>query len=132
MGEPDDKVEVHELARAFQKAWPAEIDDYLRRAGSQRREAVVKLCNIDLELRWRRDREGRAEDYFQRYPAEWAASPDEALDLIAAEYDLRREHARLDAFCEDYAGRHAGLIECLRERFPQVPSAPRYRDARPF
>ena len=132
--EADAPVELYaqRIARAFQDAWPATIDEYLPAGGDARQRAIVKLCQIDLELRWRAGRQGRAKDYLGRYPGAWEADPDAARDLIASEFELRRDHLRFDAFCLDYSDRPPGLREHLRRSFPQASGSPRYRDLLPY
>jgi serine/threonine protein kinase len=123
----DAEIQAQKIAREFQRHWPAEIDDYLP-IGSARVRTVINLSHIDLERRWGEGREGRAADYFRRYPEEWAATEDKGLSLIEAEYELRREHLDFQVYCQDYADRQDGLVEHLRWRFTPPPSAPRYRD----
>src|SRR5262245_36509107 len=83
-------------AREFQARWPAPIEDFLPPPGQAYARAVVLLCNVDLELRWRTNREGRASEYFRRFAEVWASQRVEALALIASEYELRHAHARLE------------------------------------
>ena len=60
-------------AREFQDRWPARIEDHLPPPGRAYSRSVVLLCNVDLELRWRTSREGRAAEYFRRFPEVWDA-----------------------------------------------------------
>jgi tetratricopeptide (TPR) repeat protein len=130
-GERDpDEAFAQAIAREFQDRWPARIEDHLPPPGPAYSRSVVLLCNVDLELRWRTSREGRAAEYFRRFPEVWDADGDGALELIAAEYELRRAHVRLEEFCRDYSDRRKGLAEELIGRFPPTDDSPRYRDPR--
>jgi predicted ATPase len=78
--------------KRFEDAWrsgprPA-IDDHLT-DDSLRSRLLVELVHIDLELRLKAGESARAEEYLARY-AELAGNRSVALDLIAAEYELRR------------------------------------------
>ncbi len=126
---PDEAL-AQEIARKFQGRWPARIEDHLPPPGGAYARSVVLLCNVDLELRWRTSREGRADDYFRRFPEVWDAHEGEALGLVAAEFELRRAHVGLEEFCRDYGERGAGLIERLRARFPPNRDSPRYGELR--
>jgi serine/threonine-protein kinase len=106
------------------------MEDFLPPPGGAYARAVVLLCNVDLELRWRTSREGRAADYFRRFPEVWDSRRGDALALIATEYELRRAHARLEEFCRDYADRGDALAFELRRRFPPTHDGPRYRELR--
>src|SRR6516165_982524 len=79
--------------KRFENAWrrgdrPA-IDDYLPAAGPLRCRVLIELVHLELELRLKAGEAARAEEYLARYP-ELAGDPAAALDMIAAEHELRR------------------------------------------
>jgi serine/threonine protein kinase len=81
------------LVARFAAAWrsgrrPA-LDAYLPAAADARRAALVELAHADLECRFEEGEAARAEAYLLHYP-ELGDDRAAALDLIAAEYDLRR------------------------------------------
>lgn len=102
------------VVKAFEDAWqrgerPA-IDDYLgspicpeaRRVGAEAtatanqtegRLLLAELVQVDLERRWGQGERVFVEQYWQRYP-ELTTDSRIALDLIAAEYELRRGRER--------------------------------------
>jgi WD40 repeat protein/serine/threonine protein kinase len=101
---------LEQIVTAFEAAWqrgerPA-IDEYLAATDRGRLRVLVELVHADLECRLKAGEAARAEDYLRRY-AELAGNNDLALDLIAAEYSLRRR---------DDAGLTA---EGYLQRFPQ-------------
>jgi serine/threonine-protein kinase len=130
---PEDS-RVLALAGAFQEAWPAAIEDFLPAgAGAEpgvRFRALVALSHIDLELRWRAGEEARAVDYLARDPEAWRADREAALDLIAAEYELRAERLRPEAFVEGCGAWGEGLAGRLQARHPEDRAASRYRNRR--
>src|SRR2546423_12464094 len=77
--------------RRFEVAWQGptrpDILAYLLEPGSSR--LLTELVHVDLEYRLRAGEAARIEDYLTRYPA-LSNERDAALELIAAEYDLRR------------------------------------------
>jgi len=89
----DEAVECERLVEAFEDALRdgrvPTIDDQLPAGGALRRAVLHELVHADLEHRLRSGQPARAEDYLGRYP-ELAADRAALLDLIVAEYDLRR------------------------------------------
>src|SRR5260370_31471407 len=80
------------LLEAFEAAWqrgerPA-IEDYLPQ-GEFEQGLLVDFVRADLECRLNAGEPARVESYLQRYP-ELASDHDAVLELIAAEYKLRR------------------------------------------
>jgi tRNA A-37 threonylcarbamoyl transferase component Bud32 len=134
LGEPDglDGI-IERFEGAWQQGnWPV-LEEYLPAAGPQRGPVLIELVHTDLEWRLKAGVVVRVESYLARYP-ELAADPSVALDLIAAEHELRRR-GETDLSLENY-----------RERFPQYgeelaarlrasarslggPDRPAYRDA---
>src|SRR5262245_17671790 len=85
-------AERERLLKTFEDRWregrrPA-IDDYLP-ANGDRLKVLVEMVCIDLEYRLKAGEPARVEDYLRRYP-ELAGERGSVLELIAAEYDLRR------------------------------------------
>src|SRR5262245_57389109 len=80
-----------DLVSRFESAWqggqrPA-VDDYLL-TGDLR--LLVELVHVDLERRLKAGEAVRAESYLTRYP-DLARDPQTAVELIAAEFALRRQ-----------------------------------------
>src|SRR6516165_8180923 len=139
----DDWSALKDAIRRFEDAWrqgprPA-VDDYLPAGGQLRSRVLIELVHIDLELRLKAGEAARVEEYLARYP-ELAGDPAVPLDLIAAEYELRRRgEPRLarDEYEQRFPqyqhelpanigratliGRDAGWDTSLREVFPEVP-----------
>ena len=131
------------VVRRFEDAWhqgprPA-IDDYLPAAGGLRDRLLVELAHLELELRLKAGEAARVEEYLTRYP-ELAGDPVVPLDLIAAEYELRRRgeprlaraeyEQRFPQYRDELPasigqatqiGRDAGWDTSFREVFPEVP-----------
>lgn len=108
--QPDaDWVALRDAVSRFERAWrrapPPMIDDYLPTGEPLRARVLIELVHIDLELRLKAGEAARVEDYLGR--PELAGDRAVALGLIAAEHELRRR-------------REPGLAlaEYLR-RFPQ-------------
>jgi tetratricopeptide (TPR) repeat protein len=93
-----------------QGGWPA-IDDYLPAGGPQRQAVLIDLAHIDLERRLKAGREARVEDYLH-YP-ELAGAATAVLDLLAAEYELRRRREP-DLSAAEYVARFPQLADRLR------------------
>jgi serine/threonine-protein kinase len=81
------------------------LDDYLPAEEHFRRTLLIELVHTELELRLKAGEAARVEEYLARYP-QLAADRLVALELIAAEYQLRR---RGEA--------HLGLAD-YEQRFP--------------
>src|SRR5262245_6780164 len=64
------------------------IDDYVP-AGGLGGRLLIELVHLELELRLKAGEAARVEQYLARYP-ELAGDAAVALDLIAAEHELRR------------------------------------------
>jgi predicted ATPase len=98
--------------RRFEDGWrrgsrPA-LDDYLPPGEPLRRQVLIELAHIDLELRLKAGEAARVEEYLTRYP-ELGGDRSVPLALIAAEYELRRRQEP-----------DLSLAEYVR-RFPQYP-----------
>ena len=106
----EDWLPYEELIDRFEQAWeqgarPA-LDDYLPAGEARCRAALIELVHTDLEYRLKAGEAARVEEYWQRYP-DLARDRGSALELIAAEYGLRRRREP-----------HVGQDEYLA-RFPQ-------------
>src|SRR6516164_2587529 len=84
---------VREVVARFEDAWQhgprAALADYLPADRAERWAALVALVHVDLERRLKAGELVRVEAYLCSYP-ELADDPGVVLDLLAAEYDLRR------------------------------------------
>jgi tetratricopeptide (TPR) repeat protein len=116
-----------QVIAAFENAWQRGerplLDSYLPAAGGERRALLVELVHAELECRLKAGHLARADDYLKRYP-ELAADRNLALDLIAAEYRLRRrtEPALTPAA---YAERFPHYGAELAVRLPQAAGRPK-------
>jgi WD40 repeat protein len=107
------------ILRNFEVAWqgpePPELSRFLPPGGSIPPGMLAELVHIDLDFRLRRGEPARLEPYLEHYlPVE----PDHAtlLDLIAAEYHLRRcWEAEPDL--EEYFRRFPAHADDLRNQF---------------
>jgi WD40 repeat protein len=127
-----------EVVERFEEAWQRgegpDLEAYLPPPGSPGRAGLlVDLVNVDLERRLTAGEPARVEGYLGRYP-ELAADPDALLDLILAEYELRRAREG-DVPFGDYACRFRALRAPLRRRWPAAGGAatagPGTADTRP-
>jgi hypothetical protein len=89
----EDWSALKDAVRRFEHAWRQAprpgIDDYLPAGGPLRFRVLIELVHIDLELRLKAGESARVEEYLARYP-ELTDDRAVTLDLIAAEYELRR------------------------------------------
>jgi hypothetical protein len=89
----EDWSALKDAVRRFEDAWRQAprpgIDDYLPAGGPLRSRVLIELVHIDLELRLKAGESARVEEYLARYP-ELNGDRAVTLDLIAAEYGLRR------------------------------------------
>jgi tetratricopeptide (TPR) repeat protein/tRNA A-37 threonylcarbamoyl transferase component Bud32 len=88
-----DWLPYEHLIQGFEQAWergdrPA-LADHVSDAAVIPRAVLIELVHTDLEYRLKVGEPARVEEYWQRYPA-LAEDRTAALDLIVAEYDLRR------------------------------------------
>ncbi|VTS02810.1 atp synthase subunit beta : Protein kinase OS=Gemmatimonadetes bacterium KBS708 GN=J421_0248 PE=3 SV=1: Pkinase: AAA_16 [Gemmata massiliana] len=79
----------------FEREWQAghrpELSGYLAGSGAPSQGLLIELAHIDLEFRLKVGAGARAADYFTRFP-QLAADAGAAVELIAAEYELRRRN----------------------------------------
>jgi serine/threonine protein kinase len=90
---PVDWSVLRDVVRRFEedrrRGLRGEIGDYLPPAELLRTRALIELVHIDLELRLKEGQVARVEEYLRRYP-HLAADADVVIELIVAEYRLRR------------------------------------------
>ncbi len=118
----EDQAALESLVQRFEEAWqhggrPA-LDDYLL---ADNFPALVELVHVDLERRLKAGEACRVETYLAQYPR-LAEEADVLLDLVAAEYRLRRRHEPdlgPAEYLRRFPGHRAGLAERLAE--PPVP-----------
>lgn len=109
----DESFSLEQIIERFEDAWQRGerplIDAYLRAADVRvnRRDLLIALVRIDLEHRLQSDVSVRVESYLDRYP-EIASDATALLDLLAAEYELRRHREGAVAVAE------------YEQRFPQL------------
>src|SRR5262245_32600643 len=101
-----DSVRLERAVDHFEDAWQRggrpDIDQYLPADGPDRARVLVELVHVDLERRLKAGEPVRVEAYLQRYP-ELGESPS-VLELLAAEYRLRRRHGA-NVTAEEYGRR---------------------------
>jgi tetratricopeptide (TPR) repeat protein/tRNA A-37 threonylcarbamoyl transferase component Bud32 len=153
-GEPEmsddrDEAAAWALALRFQKEWNPRLApdlylDELPPGSGARRIAVVHLCQIDLELRWKEGQKPRADEYFGRLSRERGDDRIAAMELIESEYQHRREHFQrecrrvlderavlrnestrllIESFCQGYPAYGEELALQLKRSFPIPPLA---------
>ncbi len=112
----------------FENAWnqgdrPA-LSDYLAAAATERRLLLIELIHEDLEYRIQTGEPARVEMYLKHYP-ELRDDPAVVLDLVAAEYDCRREREPGDLRGE-FQQRFPEFGDALDQRLaPLAGAAPR-------
>jgi serine/threonine protein kinase len=119
-------TQVLEAARQFEEAWqrgerPA-VADYLPAGGAERRPVLVHLVHVDLERRLKAGELVCVEAYLARWP-ELAGDPAVVVDLLAAEYDLRRRQEP-GLGTDDYVRRFPEHRERLRDRLHRPVEVP--------
>jgi predicted ATPase len=88
-----DSFVLRDAVQRYESAWrkgprPV-IDEYLPADDRLRYHVLIELAHVDLELRLKSGDAARVEEYLSRYP-ELASDRAAAVELIAAEYELRR------------------------------------------
>src|SRR6185295_10481207 len=128
----DDWLALKDAVKRFEQAWRQGrplIDDHLPLSDPLRFRVLIELVHIDLELRLKALEAARVEEYLARYP-ELAGDRAKTIELIAAEYQLRRRH-ELNLELEEYQRRFpqygAELLENARstvdaEEMPRHPA----------
>src|SRR5690349_6086799 len=76
----------------FEDSWrlgrKPSIETFLSGDLRLRRHLLVELVHVDLELRLKQGEPARVEEYLSRFPE--LSGDRTALDLVAAEYEIRR------------------------------------------
>ncbi len=106
------------LIRDFEKAWrkgpPPQISDFLIADDARRGVLLRELLHVDLEYRVKAGQRTCVETYLDQYP-ELALEPEKVLDLIAAEYELRRRNES-DLSQSEYNRRFPAFGKRIAER----------------
>jgi predicted ATPase len=108
------------LIKAFEEAWQRgqghHLEDFLDAAGPERQALLVELVHVDLEFRLKAGESARVETYLQAYP-ELAGDRGAILELIAAEYELRRSQPGGSSL-DEYRLRFPDYLDDLLARIP--------------
>jgi tRNA A-37 threonylcarbamoyl transferase component Bud32 len=122
-GAGPDSESLDRLLSRFEAAWeqgpPPALDDFVPPGDGR---ALAELVHIDLERRLRAGDSIRVEEYLRRYPA-LADRPAEVLDLLAAEYQLRRRREPTLSVAE-YRQRFPQYSATLEQRLGESTSPP--------
>jgi predicted ATPase len=109
-----------DAVKRFELAWHQvprpRIDDFLPNADPLRSRLLIELVHIDLELHLKAGATARVEEYLARYP-QLTEDPAVALELIAAEYELRRHRQpglALDEYLQRFPQYRADLPERIQ------------------
>ena len=93
-----DDAAREEIINRFEDAWSRgeqpTLDDYLPATVDNRLELLAELVHVDLEYRLKSGDVVSAQSYFDRFP-ELLVNDEVVVDLIAAEYRLRRAGGKL-------------------------------------
>jgi hypothetical protein len=119
----DLRSQYEALIEAFEHEWQtgaANIDDYLRAEGREREALLVELVHVDLEFRLKAGESARVESYIVRYP-HLTKDRGTVLDLLEAEYDLRRRSEANFGY-DEYARRFPAYFDDLRRQLASVPT----------
>jgi serine/threonine protein kinase len=105
----------------FKRQWerggePPRIEDFLTDAGADRASLFVALAQVDLEFRLRAGKAPRVELYLKRYPD---LRDEEAADLIACDYELRRSQG-INVTPREYFERFHRLKRLLTGRLAPI------------
>ncbi|WP_425613734.1 serine/threonine-protein kinase PknK [Anatilimnocola sp. NA78] len=106
------------LIREFEQAWrkgaPPQISDYLLPEDPRRSVMLRELMHVDLEYRVKAGQRTCVEYYLDQFP-ELVLDLDSVLDLIAAEYELRRRNES-DLSSSEYNRRFPAFGNRIAER----------------
>jgi serine/threonine-protein kinase len=117
---------LERVLERFEDAWQSgqrpNLDAYLAEAGpGERLVLLIELVHEDLDYRLRAGEAARIDAYLARY-SELGADPEVAVNLITAEYALRRQHEPALS-PEDYRGRFPEYAETLAARLAAAAPA---------
>jgi serine/threonine-protein kinase len=102
------------LSDLWRQGRPPVLEEFLARAGDLAPEQIIKVLRTDQHRRWQAGERVPAEYYLQFHPV-LAARPDDALDLIYAEYLFREERGEEPA-AEEFLGRFPQYADPLRRQ----------------
>jgi hypothetical protein len=106
---PELQERIEEYVERFEEAWHRRpspcIEHFLPADAILFRPVLVELVHVDLEYRLKSGKEVHVESYLRRYP-ELADERDTVVELLAAEFQLRRRRRKL-------------TIEEFLSRFPE-------------
>jgi predicted ATPase len=105
---------IEQFERVWREGGAPAIDEFWPAAGERRLDLLRELVQVDLEFRLQLGESVRLEPYLERYP-ELAGDSQAVLELIAAEYELRRRR-EVDLGLEEYARRFPGFRDQFADR----------------
>jgi len=105
---------IREFERAWRKGPPPQISDYLLADDPRHTVLLRELMHVDLEYRVKAGQRTCVEFYLDRFP-ELALDRNGVLDLIAAEYELRRRNES-DLSVSEYNRRFPAFGNRIAER----------------
>jgi len=105
---------VEEFERMWREGGEPAIEDFWLSQGQRRLDLLQELVHVDLEFRLQLGESVRIEPYLARYP-ELAQDSQTVLELIAAEYELRRRR-EADLGPDEYARRFPDFKDQFVER----------------
>lgn len=121
----DETAEFDSAVRRFEDAWRGperpDIANFVQQLGSGQTRLLFELVHVDLDLRLRRGETILVEQYLERFP-DLMRDRVALLELIAAEYELRRQWQPRDPAPEEYLRRFPQYADELRDRLAtEVP-----------
>lgn len=140
MSEPNHAAELssecwarrERIVKGFELAWSQgerpTISEFLPADVEERRLVLPELVHADLEYRLKNGQPARLETYLERFP-ELAGERSLMLNLIAAEYELRRRREVLEP--EEYGQRFPQYREELARRLKARPEPARFPPGTP-
>src|SRR5947207_1344746 len=118
----DERRQLEALLAQFEESWDeqsvAGFPQRLPAAGPLRRAALIEAVKIDLRRRWGLGRKVLIDGYLKRF-AELATAGAVPVDLILAEYEVRREFGA-PAELSDYARRFPDQVAELQRLVEQA------------
>jgi serine/threonine protein kinase len=121
--------QVEKCIAALERDWTLDrvrpLHEYLPEGDDAfRRQALVELVKVELELQWRANRRPAVADYCRCYP-ELGTLSTAPTDLVYEAYRLLRQHADSAAaaeFWQHFPGQRSAALK--RERLSRLPSFP--------
>src|ERR1051325_6176053 len=112
---------IERFEQAWQQGERPDIAVFLAHAGDTRRELLIELIHIDLEMRLKAGEAIRVESYLQRF-TELDRDLGVVLDLIVRECELR-QRLEADLALDTYVQRFPDYWEELRPRLRATEAA---------